>query len=106
MTCFWRIQVRPLLARFIDFSAAASGIRSLAMAPVAGSVSRSSTTLPRTQVQQRPPLWSSSSAPQVRQSMLSRTPEHRRQAGRLPMRPGRTPSWPQAQMPRVRLACW
>ena len=25
MTWFWRIQVRPLLARFIDFSAAASG---------------------------------------------------------------------------------
>lgn len=56
MTCFWRIQVRTLLARVIDFSAAASGIRSLATDPVAGSVSRSSTTLPRTQVKQRPPL--------------------------------------------------
>ena len=46
----------PLLARDIDFSAAESGIRSLVVDPVAGSVSRSSTTLPRTQDQQRPPL--------------------------------------------------
>ena len=39
------------------------------------------------------------------QSMLSLTPEHRLQAGCLSMRPGSTPSWPQAQVPRVRFAC-
>lgn len=40
------------------------------------------------------------------QSMLSWTPEHFRQAGMESMRPGRTPSWPQAQVPRVLWACW
>lgn len=56
VTCFWRIYVRPLLARFMVFNAAASGISSDAIDPVAWSVSRSSTTLPMAQVQQRPPL--------------------------------------------------
>jgi hypothetical protein len=95
----------PLLARFMDFNALASGIRFGAIAPVEGFVSTSSTTIASTHFQQRPALWSSSSAPQASQSTLSRTPEQWRQAGCSSIRPGRTPSCPQAQVPLVRFAC-
>ena len=106
MTCGCWIQVMPLLARFMDFKAVATARSAGEVAWLSGGLSSLSTVAARTHDQHRFPEWSSSSLPHPMQSMLSWTPEQLRHAGSVSTRPGRTPSWPQAQMPRVRLAAW
>ncbi len=55
LTWVCRIQVRPLLARFIDFNAAAIGTSSGAITPVRGSVRSWSTTTASSHGQHRLP---------------------------------------------------